>query len=109
MQALHLFMEWLLRAKIGVLVVIASLLPFAVAAFLDIRQARQRLMANTAAVLTARGDQLAGELDAFNRVYQLSVAEFARLPRMVELCEAGVHDPDRFTPALRAVLRVQPD
>jgi hypothetical protein len=57
------FMDWPLHAKMMVLLVVASLLPLGVAAFIDIREAQQRLLANTAALLAARSDQLVRELD----------------------------------------------
>ncbi len=64
------FLDWPLRAKMAALLLVASLLPLAIGAVIDIREGRQRLIANTSALLAARGDQLVGELDAFLRGYQ---------------------------------------
>jgi hypothetical protein len=66
------FLDWPLRAKMAALLTVASVLPLGVAAALDIREARQRLLANTAALLAARGEQRRGELDALHRGYQRS-------------------------------------
>jgi hypothetical protein len=102
------FMDWPLPAKIVVLLVVASLLPLGVAAFIAIREAQQRLLANTAAVLAARGAQLVRELDTFHRSYQRSVDKFTRLPDVVEFCQAHPDHIDRLKPALQAVLAVHP-
>ncbi len=66
MMALHRFMDWPLRAKMAVLLVVASLLPLGVATWININEARQLLVADTGAVLAARADQLVGRIDAFN-------------------------------------------
>jgi hypothetical protein len=100
------FMDWPLPAKMVVLLVVASLLPLGVTAFIDIREAQQRLLANTAALLAARGDQLVRELDTFHRSYQRSVDKLARLPDVVEFCQAYPDHIDRLKPALQAVLAV---
>jgi PAS domain S-box-containing protein len=101
-------MDWPLRAKMAALLTVASVLPLGIAAAIDIREARQRLAANTAALLAARGDQLRGELDAFHRGYQRSAARFSRLPDVVEFCRAGESDDDRLRRAVRGILDVQP-
>jgi PAS domain S-box-containing protein len=103
------FLDWSLRAKLAALVVVASLLPLGIAAVMDIRDARERLITTTSALLAARGDQLAGELDVFHRSYQNSVRKFARLPALVDFCRAGPNDSSRLRLAARAVLQVQPD
>jgi len=68
-----------MRAKMAALLVVASLLPLVAAMILDIRGARERLLANTGALLSARGDHLSDQLDAFNRSYQRSVEQFDQL------------------------------
>ncbi len=103
------FLDWPLRAKIAALLVAGSLLPLAIAALLDIREARQRLIANTAAVLAARGDQLVGELDAFNGGYLRSARGFAQLPPVLELCGSVAGDAGRLKSVVRGILRVEPE
>jgi two-component system cell cycle sensor histidine kinase/response regulator CckA len=82
------FASWPLRLKMAVLLVVATLLPLAVAAFKDIRESRQQLVATTEALLAARGDQLVGEMDTFHRGYQRSVQHLGRLPDVVAFTQA---------------------
>ena len=98
------FMDWPLRAKMATLLVVASLLPLAVAAFIDIRQAQQRLLANSAALLAARGDQLLGAFDAFHRGYRLSATRLAHLPSVVEFSQEPRATVDRLHRAIRPSL-----
>lgn len=72
--------------------------PLGIATFINIHEARERLLASTEALLTARGDQLVRELDTFNRGYQRSVDMAAHLPNVVGLCEAHGVDIDRLKP-----------
>jgi PAS domain S-box-containing protein len=102
------FLDWPLRAKMAALLVMASVLPLAIAAFIDIREARQRLIENTSSLLTARGDQLAGELDALNQSYQRSVERFAHLPAIVRFCQATPAEAERLKSEVRAILDVHP-
>jgi PAS domain S-box-containing protein len=108
MMALHRFTDWPLRAKMAVLFVVVSLLPLGVATWINIEEARERLVANTAALLAARGDQLIGRLDTFNFGYQRTVSRVARLPDVVEFFQAGPADADRLKPRLSALLNGWP-
>src|SRR5882724_315677 len=103
------FSNWPQRVKMAALLLVASLLPLAIAALVDIHQARQRLIANTSALLAARGDQLVGELDTFHRAYQRSARKFALLPEVVGFCRAPPDAGDPRQGAIRALLQVQPD
>jgi len=78
------FPSWPLRAKLAALLLVASLLPLAIAAIIDIRGARKQLVATTSALLAARGDQLSEQLDTFHRGYQRSANRFAHLPDVTE-------------------------
>ena len=108
MTALLRFMDWPLRAKMAALFVVASLLPLGVATWINIEEARERLVADTAAVLAARGDQLVGRLDTFNFGYQRSADRAARLPDVMEFFQARPADMDRLKPRLRALLNTWP-
>jgi signal transduction histidine kinase/ActR/RegA family two-component response regulator len=101
-------MDWPLRAKMAALLVVASIFPLGVAALVDIREARRRLVANAAALLAARGDQLVGELDTFHRGFQRSATRFSRLPRVLEFARTTGLDSDRVETTIDAVLAVQP-
>jgi len=57
-KALFRFMDWPLRARMAALLVVTSLIPLGIAAMVDVSEARQRLLATTARLLAARGDQL---------------------------------------------------
>ena len=78
------FLDWPLVAKMLALLVIASLLPLGVAAIIDIRAARQRYFIDASALLAARADQLAMQLDDFNREHQRWADNLARLPKVLE-------------------------
>ena len=69
MKGLPRFADWPLRAKLAALLGVASLLPLGIATVIDIRDARTLLLSQTAALLGSRGDQLVGQLDAFNDNY----------------------------------------
>jgi C4-dicarboxylate-specific signal transduction histidine kinase len=108
MRAWHRFVDWPLRAKMAALFVVASLLPLAVATWINIGEARERLLANTAAVLAARGDQLVGRLDTFNRGYQRAVDRVAHLPDVVAFFGAEPAQSQRLKPALSDLLNGWP-
>src|SRR5882672_49868 len=109
MNVLYRFMDWPLRAKMAALLVCASLLPLGAAAFIEIRDARSRLLSSEADLLAARGDQLVGELDTFHRGYQRSADRFSRLPLIVDYCKTLPTGDDRLREVASAVLEVQPD
>jgi PAS domain S-box-containing protein len=102
------FASWPLRIKMAALLALATLVPLAVAAFIDIRDARQRSVTSKGDLLTARGDQLVGELDTFHRGYERSVARLATLPAIVAYGQRDGRESARFEPDARAVLEVWP-
>src|SRR5712664_3163137 len=106
MKALFHFMDWPLRAKMAALLAVASLLPLGVAALIDIHEARERLLENTAVLLAGRGDQLVSDIDTLNRSYQRSVGRFAHLPDVVQFCLARPQDRDQLNLRVRAVMEV---
>jgi len=83
------FADWPLRAKMAALLVLVSLLPLAIWAYVDLRQDHARLLAAMKGVLEARGDQVARELDGFHRGYQRAVGRMARFPEPVAYCNAS--------------------
>src|SRR5262245_11282306 len=102
------FMDWPLRAKMAALLVVASLLPLGVATWINIDEAREKLLAHTADLLAARGDQLVGQLDIFNRGYQRSVDRVAHLPAVLEWFQARPTDGERLKSGIRTLLQVWP-
>lgn len=78
-----------LRAKMAVLWAVASVLPLAAVGVLDWRQARERLQASLQAVLQARGDQVAREVDSFHRAHQPEAARMARFHAVRAYCGAA--------------------
>jgi PAS domain S-box-containing protein len=90
------------------LLVVAALLPLGIEAWADLRGERQRLLANAAALLAARGDHLADELDTFHRGYQLAARKLGALPTVIELCQAAAGEAERLRAAVRGILAVYP-
>lgn len=106
-MALFRFLDWPLRAKMAALLAVASFVPLAVAAFIDIRETHQRMLEATGSLLAARGDQLAGELDDFNQDYLVSAHRLAQVPEVVDFFLTGSHGIDRpesAKPARREIL-----
>lgn len=108
MKRLLRFMDWPLRAKMAALLVIASILPLGAATLINIREARERLMANTADLLAARADHLTGQLDIFHRGYQRSVDRIAHLPNVVEFSQSRPVRADQLKPSVHTLLEVWP-
>jgi PAS domain S-box-containing protein len=101
------FNDWPLRGKLTVLLVLSAILPLAIAAIVNILEARERMLDQAGALLTARGDELVQQLDTFNRGYQLGVRKLARLPEVIEFLEkpAATQQPVR---ELLSILEIQP-
>jgi signal transduction histidine kinase len=88
------------------LLMVASLLPLAVATLTNIREARTRMRAATADLLTARGDQLAQRLDTFHAAYQRSAHRIAHLPDVVKFCRADRAGTPEQNDGVRTLLEV---
>ena len=92
----------------AVLLVLVSLIPLAVAAIIDIQQARDHSLVSEGALLAARGDQLVGRIDAFNRGYLYSVDRLARLPSVVAFCQEPGTPAEPLESRVQATLEVWP-
>jgi len=101
-------MDWPLRAKVAALLVIASVLPLAIATSVNIQKATGRINRNTGDVLAARADHLADQLDVFNRGYQRSVDNVARLPLVLDYYQSGPERSDELRATVRTILEVWP-
>ena len=106
MKLLLRFMDWPYRAKMAALLVFASLVPLGVATMINIRQARERMVETSAALLTARGDQLVQRLDTFHSSYQFSAGRIAHLPGIVRFCQARPEEVDQLKGGVSTLLGV---
>jgi PAS domain S-box-containing protein len=91
---------WSLRVRLVSLLLLASLLPLALSAYVDIRQRQAQLLDDMEEVLQARADQLVRELDSFHRAHQRSVDRLARSPDTAAFCAAD----DRRQAVLRGAM-----
>src|SRR5260370_40652959 len=89
------FNDWPLRGKLAVLLVLSAILPLAIAAIVNILEARERMLDQAGALLTARREELVQQLDTFNRGYQLVARKLTRLPEVTQLLQtpATAHQP----------------
>ncbi len=102
------FKDWPLRLKMAMLLVLASLVPLGVATWISINESRQQLLADTSAVLAARGDQLVGGIDNFIRGYQAAVQRLAKVPGALRMLQASPAAAAVSKAELRAQLGVWP-
>lgn len=102
------FTDWPLRAKLAALLAVASLLPLAVWAYLDLQQDKERLLDGTRRLLEARGDQIVHELDAFHRGYQRAIDRVARFPASVRFCASTPEQRTQQRDAMLGVLSAYP-
>jgi signal transduction histidine kinase/ActR/RegA family two-component response regulator len=91
-----------------VLVVVASLLPLAIATAISLGNARQVQLTSSADLLAARADELVGRIDTFNQGYQHAVARMARIPSALSLLQARGAEAARIEATLRGQLQVWP-
>jgi len=108
MKAMLRLMDWPLRAKIAALFLVVSLFPLVAATWINIHEARERLIENAAAVLAARGDQLVGRLDTFNSGYQRALSRVSRLPPVVEFLQSTPRDAGEIKSRLASLLNGWP-
>jgi len=71
------------------MLLIASPVPLAVAAWVTFSEMRQAARSNAIALLAARADRLAAELDGFNRSYLKVAARLSGFPLVVRFCAAS--------------------
>ncbi|HEU4731324.1 MAG TPA: HAMP domain-containing protein, partial [Kofleriaceae bacterium] len=95
------FRDWSVRRKLVALLVLASLVPLAVAAVVDLRAARTRLRRGAGDMLAAHVDQLRSRLDEFNAMYLMFATKLGQLPPVVALGGSG---PD--VAAARVIMEV---
>src|SRR5689334_10695023 len=89
-----------LSVKVAATLMVTSLLPVAVLAVINIREARSRIFADETDLLAARADQLAGALDHFNQAYQHESVRLASVPEALVLLAP---DPRKTSGAAAAI------
>ena len=98
------FRDWPLRSKLLALLVAGSALPLAVTTLLESRSAGALIHQSTIALLAARADQLAENLDAFHASFRRADQRLAALPQMVRFCKLPPAERERILPDLEATL-----
>ncbi len=102
------FRDWSVRAKLAVMLTVASLLPLAFSAYLDVQSIRQTRTRDTAELLDARAEQLAHEIDALNTGYLRSTQRVAFQPALQEYCSAPEADRVRHLPRINGIFGAFP-
>ena len=99
---------WSLRARLATLLVLVSLVPLVIGAYIDIRQTQAQLLDGMKQVLQARADQLVRELDGFHRAHQRSVDRLARFPDTAAFCAGDAVQQSALRPAMSGLLATFP-
>jgi len=99
---------WPLHARMAVLLLLASLLPLVIGAWLSMSAAQERLFDDMAQLLQARADLVKAELDAFHAAHQRSADRIARFPAVVAFCSADRRSRAAGRDALRELLATYP-
>src|SRR5256885_16734913 len=89
------FRDWPLRSKLLALLVAGSALPLAVTTLLESRSAGALIHKSTIALLAARADQLAENLDEFHASFRRANQPLAALPPGLRFCKAAPGAPAR--------------
>ena len=97
-----------LRTRIAALLVAASLLPLVVSAFIDIRQSQVQLLDSDKALLRTGAEQIARELDEFNRGRLQSVGRIAKYPEVASFCQADAAHRAELLPGVNGMLATFP-
>ena len=97
-------LAWPLRARMAMLLVVASLLPLVISAYFDIRQTQDQLLDAMKSVLQARDEQVVLQLDEFHRGRRLSVERLARFPETLAFCSADARRQAKTLPAMERFL-----
>ncbi|RTL50584.1 MAG: methyl-accepting chemotaxis protein [Rhodocyclaceae bacterium] len=111
MKTLLNIRHWPLRFKVVLLLFISSALPLALLGTIEFYYARAQVLANTEALLTARGDEVEGKLDAFHGMYQRASKRVSTLPDVVRYAEASAAERAKLAPVADRLLALwkEPD
>jgi signal transduction histidine kinase/ActR/RegA family two-component response regulator len=108
MKAFYRFRDWPLRLKMAMLVVLASLLPLAIATWISINNAHDQLVADRTNLLVARSEQLVGSIETLISDNQRVVARVARVPAVLALLQANPREEARSAKEVGTLLNVWP-
>jgi len=93
-----------LRLKIVLLLFLSSVLPLAIMGGVEFYHAREAVLNSTSALLVARGDEVAGKLDAFNDRYRRAAARLSVLPDVARYVQSPAASRKGLARAVRAIL-----
>lgn len=104
MKALLKVRHWPLRLKVVLLLFISSVLPLGIMGGVEFYGAREDVLQSTAALLTARGDEVEGKVDAFHELYRGGSERFAEMPEVRRYAQSPPGSREKLAPAARVVL-----
>jgi methyl-accepting chemotaxis protein len=96
--------HWPLRFKIVLLLFLSSVLPLAIMGIIEFYHARAAVLHSTSELLVARGDEVAGKLDAFNDRYRRAAARLTAIPDVVRYAQSPAVSRRLLAPAVRGIL-----
>lgn len=109
MKSILNMQSWPLRLKIVLLLFVSSVLPLALLSGIEYQHAREQVLKNTAALLTARGDEIEGRLDAFTDLYRSGSERFAGIPAVIQYLQSPPELQGEATPAMHSILALWPN
>jgi len=104
MTALLRVGRWPLRLKIVLLLFVSAVLPLILVGGIEFLYARDEVQKNIAALLAARGDEVAGKLDAFHDLYRRSAEHIADLPEIARYAAGPSAVRAKSAPSVRGIL-----
>ncbi|HEX7261947.1 MAG TPA: hypothetical protein VF258_09040, partial [Luteolibacter sp.] len=88
------------------LLLVVSLLPLVLATWINIRETRQRMLADTEALLASNAERLTDHLDACQKGYLRSVNQLSNLPDVRRYCEAKEVERSNHSEDVRRIMEV---
>jgi PAS domain S-box-containing protein len=96
----HSYRDWPLRAKMIALLLATAFIPFLLYALLEVRESAQQILDEQTALLTARADQLADEIDTFQIERRKHAAQLAAAAAAVDCCDSPANSRSETLDAL---------
>jgi signal transduction histidine kinase/ActR/RegA family two-component response regulator len=109
MKAFYRFRDWPLRLKMAMLVVLASLLPLAIATWISINNAHDQLVVDRSNLLAARSEQLVAGIETLISDNQRVVARVARVPAVLALLQPRTREEAESAPSVGNLMKVWPE
>jgi methyl-accepting chemotaxis protein len=98
--------HWPLRLKIVLLLFVSSALPLAIVGYIEFSYARGEVLSTTTELLTARGDEVAGKLDTFLKLYRPVGERIAHLPEIIRYVDSPPASRQKSAAATRGILEL---